>query len=89
MSNKCDMEGDTVGSVHITKDKDVMTVIPKMLMILYFDSPSVDVEVEVEEATGLPSREPSHPCRPSNVVWRIVRVGVVCRLQGCLLDVIV
>lgn len=26
------MEGD----VHITKDKDVMTVIPKMLMILYF-----------------------------------------------------
>lgn len=25
-----------VGNVHITKDKDVMTVIPKMLMILYF-----------------------------------------------------
>lgn len=25
-----------VGNVHITKDKDVMTVIPKMLMILCF-----------------------------------------------------
>ena len=24
-----------VGYVHITKDKDVMTVIPKMLMVLY------------------------------------------------------
>lgn len=24
-----------VGCVHITKDKDVMTVIPKMLMMLY------------------------------------------------------
>ena len=38
MSNKCDDGEDMVGYVHITKDKDVMTVIPKMLMMLYLSA---------------------------------------------------
>jgi hypothetical protein len=37
MSNKCDDEQDMVEIVHITKDKDVMKVIPKMLMMLQFE----------------------------------------------------
>lgn len=34
MSNTYDEGEGMVGNVHITKDKDVMTVIPKMLMML-------------------------------------------------------
>lgn len=38
MSNKCDDGQDMAGYVHITKDKDVMTVIPKMLMMLHLSA---------------------------------------------------
>lgn len=57
-----------VGCVHITKDKDVMTVIPKMIMMLYYSASVRVANNQVSMLVLTVEVESSRACRAESRV---------------------